>query len=102
MWKSPANTRPRLSHLTRRRSRGGNNLSLSPPPSFAVGRNCFNRFAFCTYSRSPDELPHYSRPFLTEQEARDERFRRDDEPDSTWRVDWESVGYDAIALVDAF
>lgn len=73
-----------------------------PPPSFAVGRNCFNRFAFCTYSRSPDELPHYSRPFLTEQEARDERFRRDDEPDSTWRVDWESVGYDAIALVDAF
>jgi len=74
---------------------------------------------YCTYARSPDELPHYSHPFLTVEEARDEalalsnagyygeiekhhQFGHDDEPNSTWRVDWESAGDDAITLVDEF
>ena len=74
---------------------------------------------YCTYTRNTDEPRHFSRPFLTEQEARDEatilagtgywgtiekhrESKQDDENDYGWHADWESAGDNAIQWVDYF
>jgi hypothetical protein len=74
---------------------------------------------YCRYTRDPDELPRYSQPFATEQEARGEakllsgagywgaiekhhEFTQDDEHDDAWQVHWEDAGDWALEIIDRF
>jgi hypothetical protein len=74
---------------------------------------------YCSYTRNPDELPCFSQPFTTEQEARGEakllsgagywgaiekhyEFKEDDETDDGWQIDWEDAGDRAVEIVDNF
>jgi hypothetical protein len=69
---------------------------------------------YCSYTRNPDELPHFSSPFTTEHEACGEaellagagywgaiekryKFKQD-----YWHVDWERAGENAIEIIDSF
>ena len=74
---------------------------------------------YCTYTKNNDDLPKFSKPFSSLDEARAEskklaeqgfwgaieqhhESKQDNENEFGWHIDWDGAGDDAIKILDYF
>ncbi|MDD5590053.1 MAG: hypothetical protein PHQ47_02675 [Candidatus Portnoybacteria bacterium] len=74
---------------------------------------------YCTYTKNNEDLPKFSKPFSTLEEAKEESTKlseqgfwgaierhheekQDNENDLAWNPDWDGVGDDAVKIIEYF